>query len=133
MTIQIAALCDSAADYNGKLCLLGTFDTIYSAQFPAVHPHCAIALRVMFEKSEEGRHQFKINFVNEDGKSIMPPIDMPVDIAVPGDATFVSRNFVVNIQGLKFDEAGLFSVDLAINGQHQASVPLAVKSMAKNA
>lgn len=131
MTIQVAVLCDAAADYSGKLNILGTFDTIYSPQFPAVHPHCAIALRMSFEKAEEGRHQVKLNFVNEDGQSIMPPIDMPLDVTVPGDATFISRNFVVNIQGLKIDQPGLYSVDLAIDGRHQASVPLAVKSAPK--
>jgi len=133
MTIQIAVLCDAAADYGGKLNLLGTFDTIYSGQFPAVHPHCAIALRISFTKLEEGRHQFKLNFVDEDGKSIMPPIDMPVDVVVPGDATFVSRNFVVNIQGLKIERPGLYSIDLAVDGQHEASIPLAVKKMAPKA
>src|SRR5688500_13517034 len=101
MTIQIAVLCDAAADYNGKLNLLVTFDTIYSGQFPAVHAHCAIALRVSFTKMEEGRRHFKLNFGDEDGKAIMQPIDMQVDVVVPGDATFVSRNFVINIQGLK--------------------------------
>ncbi len=131
MTIQIAVLCDAAADYNGKLNLLGTFDTIYSGQFPAVHPHCAIALRISFTKMEEGRHQFKLNFVNEDGQSIMPPIDMPVDITIPGDSTFLSRNFVVNIQGLKIEQPGLYSVDLAVDGRHEASIPLAVKKMEK--
>jgi hypothetical protein len=129
MTIQIAVLCDAAADYNGKLNILGTFDTIFSGQFPAVHPHCAVALRVGFEKAEEGRHQMKMSFVDEDGKSIVQPIDMPVEIVVPGDATFVSRNFVVNIQGLKFDRPGLYSIDLALDGQHQTSIPLAVKQM----
>ncbi|MFN7138077.1 MAG: DUF6941 family protein [Limisphaerales bacterium] len=131
MTIQIAVLCDAAADYSGKLNLLGTFDTIYSGQFPAVHPHCAIALRVSFTKMEEGRHQFKLNFVDEDGQSIMPHIDMPVDVVVPGDSTFVSRNFVVNIQGLKIDRPGLYSVDLSMDGEHEASIPLAVKQMGK--
>ncbi|MBA4148675.1 MAG: hypothetical protein H0X66_11225 [Verrucomicrobia bacterium] len=131
MTIQVAVLCDAAADYSGKLNLLGTFDTIYSGQFPAVHPHCAIALRVSFTKMEEGRHQFRLNFGDEDGKSIMQPIDMPVDVVVPGDATFVSRNFVVNIQGLKIEQPGLYSIDLALDGQHETSIPLAVKQMTK--
>ena len=129
MTIHVAVLCDAAADYSGKLNLLGTFDTIFSQQFPAVHPHCAIALRISFDKNEEGRHQLRMNFIDEDGKSIMPPIDTPVDVVVPGDATFISRNFVVNIQGLKFETPGLYSVDVALNGAHQASVPLAVRQM----
>ncbi len=54
MDIQIAILCDAATDNNGKLNILGTFDTIYSAQLPATHPQCSIALRMTFSKGEEG-------------------------------------------------------------------------------
>jgi hypothetical protein len=129
MTIHTAVICDAAADYSGKLNILGTFDTIFSPQFPAVHPHCAVALRISFEKSEEGRHPLHMNFVNEDGRSIMQAIDIPVDVVVPGDATFISRNFVVNIQGLKFDEPGLYSIDVAVDGRHTASIPLAVRQI----
>ena len=48
MNIQVAVLCDAATDDNGKLNLLGAFDTIYTQQLPAVHPQCSIALRVTF-------------------------------------------------------------------------------------
>jgi hypothetical protein len=129
MNTQIAVLCDAATDYSGKLNILGTFDTIFSGQFPAVHPQCSIALRVVFNKMEEGKHQLKINFIDEDGKPIMPPIDAPIEVVVPGDATFISRNLVINIQGLKFEVPGLFSIDLSLNGRHEASIPLAVKHM----
>jgi hypothetical protein len=129
MNIQTSVLCDAATDYSGKLNILGTFDTIFSGQFPAVHPQCSIALRIVFNKMEEGKHQLKINFVDEDGKSIMPPIDAPLEVIVPGDATFISRNLVINIQGLKFDQPGLFSIDLAVDGRHEGSIPLAVKQM----
>lgn len=129
MNIQLAVLCDAATDYSGKLNILGTFDTIYSGQFPAVHPQCAVALRIIFAKAEEGRHQFTLNFVDEDGKSIVQPIQMPLEVVVPNDATFISRNFVINIQGLKFEQAGLYSIDLAADGRHEASIPLAVRHM----
>jgi hypothetical protein len=130
MTIQIAVLCDAAADYSGKLNLLGTFDTIFSQQFPAAHPHCAVALRLSFEKSEEGRHQMGISLVDDDGKSIFPkPLpSIPVDVVV-GDSTFISRNFVLNFQGLTFERPGLYSVDISLDGRHEASIPLAVRQM----
>ena len=48
MNIQVAVLCDAATDDNGKLNLLGAFDTIYTQQLPAIHPQCSIALRVTF-------------------------------------------------------------------------------------
>jgi hypothetical protein len=52
MTIQVAVLCDAATEYNGKLNLLGTFDTVYAAQMPAHHPQCSVATRIAFERNE---------------------------------------------------------------------------------
>jgi hypothetical protein len=127
MEIQIAALCDAATDSAGKLNILGTFDTINAVQMPAIHPQCSIALRIIFQKIEEGAHKLKLNFVDEDGKLVMPSIDIPVEVAVPDDATFVSRNFIINIQQLKFANPGLYAIDIAMDGRHEGSVPLLVR------
>jgi len=39
----------------------------------------------------------------------------------------------VNIQQLKFDEPGLYSVDVRVDDENVASVPLLVRQMAGNA
>jgi hypothetical protein len=127
MTIQVAVLCDAATDYNGKLNLLGTFDTIYALSMPTQHPQCSIATRVAFDRMEEGQHKLILNFVDEDGHPIMPAMDVPVDVVFPPDATFISRNFIVNIQQLKLEKLGLYSVDLTMDGRPLSSIPLAVK------
>ena len=127
MNIQVAVLCDAATDDNGKLNLLGAFDTIYTQQLPAVHPQCSIALRVTFGHEDEGRHKLRLNFVDADGRSIMPGIDIPVAVVLPGDSHFGTRNFVVNIQQLKFENPGVYSIDLTLDDQPQASIPLLVK------
>ena len=127
MDIQIAVLCDAATDNSGKLNILGTFDTIFTSQLPAIHPQCSIALRMTFNKVEEGNHKVKLNFVDEDGKSVMPPIEMPVEVTVPDETIFLSRNFIVNIQKLKFEKEGLYSIDIAVDGRQEGSIPLLVR------
>src|SRR5438105_833555 len=129
MNIQVAVLCDAATDDNGKLNLLGAFDTIFTQQMPAVHPQCAVALRVTFLSGDEGSRKLKLNIVNADGRSIMPPIEIPVAVTLPEDAHFVTRNFIVNIQGLKFPEAGVYSVDVRLDDKSRASIPLWIKNM----
>jgi hypothetical protein len=131
MTIQVAVLCDSATDYNGKLNLLGTFDTIYAAQMPTQHPQCSIAIRIAFDRDEEGRHTLLVNFVDEDGQPVMKSVQIPVQVDFPPDATFISRNMVVNILQLTFSRAGLYSVDLSLDGRPLSSIPLAVKQLAR--
>ena len=128
MNIQVAVLCDAATDDNGKLNLLGAFDTIYTQQLPAVHPQCSIALRVTFSSDDEGKHQLQLNFVDADGHSIMvnfPPI--PVEVALPEDMHFGTRNFIVNLQQMKFENPGLYSIDISLDGQSQTSIPLLVR------
>jgi hypothetical protein len=130
MNIQVAVLCDAATDDNGKLNLLGAFDTIYTPQLPAVHPQCSIALRVTFFSGDEGKHELQVNFVDADGRSIMPPPGfppIPVEVVLPDDMHFGTRNFIVNIQQLNFEEPGLYSIDVSLDGRPQASIPLLVK------
>jgi hypothetical protein len=127
MNIQVAVLCDAATDDNGKLNLLGAFDTIYAPQMPAVHPQCALALRVTFMPGDEGLHKITLNFINADGHPIIQGIELPVSVALPDEAHFLTRNFIVNIQQLKFPEPGMYSVDVRLDDESQASIPLLVK------
>ena len=126
MNIQIATLCDAAADYGGKLSLLGTFDTIMARQLPAKHPQCSVALRVVFDRSDEGSHRLRIDLVDADGKSVMPAIDIPFEVKLPTDAFHLSRNFIINMQQLKFDQPGHFAVAIAIDSHVETSIPLRV-------
>lgn len=127
MDVQIAVLCDAATDYGGKLNLLGSFDTIVTPQLPAVHPQCSVALRLVFNRIEEGHHKVRMNLVDEDGHPIMPSIELPVEVAFPPEGNFLSRNFIVNIQHLKFEKAGHYAIDIAIDGRHETSIPLQVR------
>jgi hypothetical protein len=127
MNIQVAVLCDAATDDNGKLNLLGAFDTIYTQKLPAIHPQCSIALRVTFAGADEGKHALTVSFVDADGHPIaqFPPI--PVEVSLPEDMHFGTRNFIVNLQQLKFDNPGLYSIDVLLDDQPQASIPLLVR------
>jgi len=128
MNIQVAVLCDAATEDNGKLNLLGAFDTIYAPQLPAVHPQCAVALRVTFMSGDEGTRQLRLNFVDADGRSIMPNLPpMHVEVRLPDDVHFVTRNFIVNFQNLQFTEAGLYSVDVRLDDKSEGNIPLSIK------
>ncbi len=129
MDIQVAVLCDAATDYKGKLNLLGTFNSIFTRDLPANYPQCSIVLRVVFKLVEEGSHKLRINFVDEDGKFVMPSIELPFEVKVPENDSFAYRNFILNIQRLKFEKFGQHAVDIAIDGRQEASIPLEVKQI----
>ena len=129
MDIQVAVLCDAATDYKGKLNLLGTFNSVHTRELPANYPQCSIVLRVVFKLVEEGSHKLRINFVDEDGKFVMPSIELPFEVRVPENDSFAYRNFILNIQRLKFEKFGQHAVDIAIDGRQEASIPLEVKQI----
>jgi hypothetical protein len=113
-------------DYNSKLCLLGTFDTIGSRAVPIVHPQCALALRVCFRNADEGDHQMTIRMVDSSGKDLMQPLQANVDIRLPEGADFITRNMILNFQPLRFEAGGTYSFEVSFNGETKASVPLRV-------
>jgi hypothetical protein len=135
MDLQVATLCDSATDYNGKLCVLGTFDTICAQQFPVIHSQCALALRLCFRSDDEGTRDFRIRIIDADGTTVVsiPPqnpetpnesASIRVDVKLPQDAYFLSRNLVFNLFRLKFDNPGQYSIDISMDGRVQAQIPL---------
>jgi hypothetical protein len=129
MDIQIATLCDFAADYNGKLVISGTFDTLAARAVPVVHPSCALAMRFCFTPEDAGRHKLSINIINEDGEPLDPnnmPIEPEFEVALPKNVPFLTRNIVMNLQGLRFPEAGIYSIDIGCDGEILVRLPLRI-------
>jgi hypothetical protein len=129
MDIQIATLCDFAADYNGKLVISGTFDTLAARAVPVVHPACALAMRFCFTPEDAGRHKLSINIINEDGESLDPnnmPIEPEFEVALPKNVPFLTRNIVMNLQGLRFPETGIYSIDIGCDGEILVRLPLRI-------
>jgi hypothetical protein len=124
MNKEVFVLCDAATETVGKLNILGAFDNIYSRSAPATHPQCAIALRVRFNQIEKGEHKIRVNIVDEDGKLIMPSLDAKINVDFPQNMDSSIANLILNIHGLKIDKFGKYSVDLAIDGRQEASLPL---------
>jgi hypothetical protein len=129
MDIQIATICDFAADYNGKLVISGTFDTLAARALPVVHPACALAMRFCFTQEDVGRHKFSINIINEDGESLDAqnmPIEPEFEVQLPANVPFLTRNMVMNLQGMRFPKDGIYSVDIGCDGELLVRLPLRV-------
>jgi hypothetical protein len=126
MDIQVATLADAAQDYNSKLVVIGTFDTIGSRVLPVVHPAAALALRICFRQADEGNHKLAIRLIDEDGTNSMQPLEAAIDIKLADGAEFVTRNMILNFQPLRFEKAGLYSFEVSVGSQTLASIPLRV-------
>jgi hypothetical protein len=129
MKIELLALADFAADYGGKLSVIGIFDTIFARQMPAVHPHCCLAVKLRFDKEEEGQKRLRLSICDDDGRLVLPAMEIPINVAMPADAQTNTIQVVANIAGMKIETFGEYSIDLELDGRHEGSSPLFARQM----
>ena len=77
----------------------------------------------------DGRHQLSINIINEDGEPLEPnnmPIKPDFEVQLPNNTPFLTRNIVMNLQGLRFPEAGIYSIDIGCDDEILVRLPLRI-------
>jgi hypothetical protein len=130
MQVKIALLADSAnISREGKLNILGVFDTIYTHQFPTTHPHMHLVLRFSASPQEAGRAcALEVQLVAQDGRVVFGITgSLGVPHVEPGE--MVGVDHVLAFANLVFAEAGRYAFRITVDGVEAASVPLRVESM----
>ena len=129
MNVEAFLICDAATDSHGKLNVLGAFDTVYVGDVPAVHPHCAVVLRLRLERSEQGEHKITLHLIDPDGKHLIQPLEGRLRVHGNASATATS-NLILNLQNLRLERFGELAFHLHIDGKPVASLPLHVLKLA---
>ena len=130
MDIDLALLADAATiDAGGKLNVLGVFDRINAASFPARHGRVAMVLRFTAGLDEAGEHEVEIVLRGPEGEEIVRldgniqfgpgPMHTGGEIRVP---------HVLNLDGLVFENPGRHTFEVSVDGEHHRSIPLNVAS-----
>ncbi len=130
MNIEVFALCDAATEGDGKLNILGAFDTVASREEPVTIGHCSVAVRMRFKRIESGAHQVRLALVNADGRAVIPPFQTSMNIQVREPQESAVANLILNLQQVKLGPFGRYAVDLAVDGRQEGSLPFFVKSIA---
>jgi hypothetical protein len=127
MKVEIFTLCDAATtDASGKLNILGSFDRLNAKQAPVTHPQCALAIKLRFERLEEGTKSIRVGFVDADGGEVMPTLNAATQVQFGPNDSSATASLVLVIQQLKLPKFGEYSIDLAVDGDQKASIPLVV-------
>lgn len=112
---------------NGKLNLLGVFQTLHAVSTPCQHPHMAIVVNFEATAMERGtRQKIGIRLVNADGKPVLNMPDSFLD--VPDDPTVVAPqlSLIANIAGVMFESFGAYQFDIEVNGTVQGRIPITI-------
>lgn len=130
MDIALASIADYAlVDQMGKMSVLGIFDILGAGQFPVAHPQLFVALRLSCRPIEFGtKHQITVRLQDEDGQVVIPEFRAEVQVPAPvvQNATSSFLQMVMGFSGIVFQKAGVFSFEIAIDGNHRHSLPLSV-------
>lgn len=131
MKVELFVVADYATSHVGKLTIVGIFDTLYGQKIPIVYPSCSLAIKLRFDKIEEGSKKVCINLSDADGQNIVPRIEIPLKVQMMNDQYTCTKDIVANLKEIKFKSPGEYSFNLAIDGRHESSIPLFVRELPK--
>ncbi|RIK32123.1 MAG: hypothetical protein DCC55_36525 [Chloroflexi bacterium] len=125
MQLEILTFCDAAAEYGGRLNILGAADTLVATDLPVKYPHCALVARMRAARIEEGDHTVRLMIIDADGGAVLS-VDGKMSIRFAGGMGG-AVNLIINAQNLEFKQAGEYAIELAVDGIQLGSSPLYVR------
>jgi hypothetical protein len=124
MEIEILTISDFAENYNNRLMIIGTFDSITSQKFPTTQPSCALSMRLRFGGKESGYHKIQLKFLDPKG-TILQSIDGDLNVGNPNPGTdYTSVNFVLHLSNLQFNTPGKYSFSLYVDNEWRSGLPV---------
>lgn len=128
MNVALALLADAAnTSGDGKLNILGVFNTIFSDQYPAVHPEMKLVLRLQMHPAElEQPKEVHVQLRNDEGRRLDGfRADFTVQ-ARPG-ATLggetITTDSILSVSNLYLEAPGTYEFLVLVNGEVKAQVP----------
>jgi hypothetical protein len=130
MHVKFALLADGAnLSREGKLNILGTFDTIYARTFPTAHPHMQLVLRLEAAPEEAGSNRtLEVRLLDGSGRVLAhAPGTLAVQPQETGEAIRLDRIFTFTT--VVFEAPGRYSFAVVVDGKTDATVPLRVEQL----
>lgn len=117
MDVALAALADAAnTTENGKLNLLGVFDSIHGRDFPLTHPAMAFAFRVRAEhRDQQQSHAVRLSLLDMDGRELFEA-DGEIEIGRIEPGHFQHANMIFNVRRARFEEPGRYRFRIELEG-----------------
>jgi hypothetical protein len=108
-TVDWLHVCDHAfRDEQGKLCLIGLFDTLASQELPGRLPMLSVAIGL---SDGSGEYEIGLQVTAPSGKAVnmnLPPVQL-------ADARAKARA-VIRLNGMPFEEFGTYTFRLILDG-----------------
>ena len=126
MIVDFAVLADYALiDQHGKLSVLGIFQHVWVASFPAMHPRTHLVLRVRGRRNEVGQHPIRIRFLDDASAELMGGEGTVQFGEPPAGVTEIEAGAVL-VFDVPLPRPGLYTFEIVVDSGAPTRVPLSV-------
>jgi hypothetical protein len=118
MHLQLALLCHEAQTTpEGKIDVRGVFHDLYAPGFPAKQGNMVLVLVVEWERSDEGRYDFRIDLTDSQGKQSLT-INGHTDVdRRPPDRPPARTQLIMPLEDVVFPRPGRYRFRIIIKGR----------------
>lgn len=133
MHISFAVFADGAnLSQEGKLNVLGVFDALHVGGFPAMHPRTHFVVRLKGTMEDSGAHRLTFGWTNPEGEELWSS-DGELNLAPGPNPTMEMDLPIIAVIDLPLTMAGLYTMQVSLDGELTAEVRLQVTSTAQPA
>lgn len=124
MNLDLALIADAATvDSSGKLNVLGIFDHIAAAEFPARHERMCLVLRFSAAANEAGDHEVEVVIRDPEGEELARMSgSIGLGLFMGGEGVRIPQ--VLHLDGFVFPQPGTYLIEVEIDGEVQGSLSL---------
>jgi hypothetical protein len=114
------------ASTDGKLNVLGVFDTVFATEFPAVHPRCVLVVRFRpgVEDVGETRH-LEIRYEDVDQGGALWTVESDVEVSANAGGRTLTN--LLTLTALPVPQEGEFQFRILVDGAEKSRLPLYVR------
>jgi hypothetical protein len=129
MHVSFALFADAAnLSQEGKLNILGVFDALQVAQFPAIHARATLVVRIKGNAADVGAHDVTMRWVSPAGVDLWQSQGTLEFGTLPDDVAEADLPLIAIID-LPADVAGEYAMEISIDRQAAARVPLMIRAL----
>ena len=125
MKLKLFSICEGAFNNQGRLTIVNTYDMISASSFP-LKMALGIAMTMAFSKDDGGKHMIVLHITNMKNEAEIAKMES--EVTIPQDDNGGFLNFVSNVNGFVFPEAGDYNFDLTVDGTSIGGYVMKVKN-----
>jgi len=126
LRIEVFALCEGVSDQNGRLSILGTFDSITATSFPVVLQRASVVIRFRFWPMESKNHSFRLIMSDPDGREVTAPIEASATLSPAVEDQSTAYNVILNVHSVRLENPGEHTIDFYLDRHLEGRLPFTV-------